>query len=68
MTRGVRHNRFHDPAVADCLRDVMEPEIGLSIIDFGLVYHASLGADGIDVMLTLTTRDAKCWAPAQEIG
>ena len=58
MTRAVRHNRFCDPAVADCLLDVVEPEIGLSVIDLGLVYHASLNADGVDVMLTLTTRNS----------
>jgi hypothetical protein len=57
MARGVRHNRFYDPAIADCLLNVVEPEIGLSIIDLGLVYHASLNADGVDVMMTLTTRN-----------
>jgi metal-sulfur cluster biosynthetic enzyme len=37
------------------LLEVFEPEIGHNDIDLGLVYHASLNGDGVDVMMTLTT-------------
>ena len=45
-----------DPDVLDCLLEVMDPEVGLSIVDLGLVYRAKRGNDGIAVALTLTTR------------
>jgi metal-sulfur cluster biosynthetic enzyme len=45
-----------DPVVLDCLREVMDPEIGLSVVDLGLVYQAERGERGIVVALTLTTR------------
>ncbi len=45
-----------DPEIRDALQDVLDPEIGLSVIDLGLVYRAARGADGIAVDLTLTTR------------
>lgn len=45
-----------DPDVIDCLKDVLDPEIGLSIVDMGLVYRALRTADRVDVAITLTTR------------
>lgn len=42
--------------VLDCIRDVIDPEIGLSVVDLGLVYRAERRDDAIDVALTLTTR------------
>jgi metal-sulfur cluster biosynthetic enzyme len=45
-----------DPDILDCLQEVMDPEVGLSVVDLGLVYRAERGDDGIDVALTLTTR------------
>lgn len=45
-----------DPDILECLQDVLDPEIGLSIVDLGLVYRADRASDGIDVALTLTTR------------
>jgi metal-sulfur cluster biosynthetic enzyme len=56
MAKGARQNRFLNPDIADCLLEVMDPEVGLSVVDLGLVYHASRDADGISVALTLTTR------------
>jgi metal-sulfur cluster biosynthetic enzyme len=56
MVQGARQNRFLDSDLTDCLLDVMDPEVGLSVVDLGLVYHASRNADGIAVALTLTTR------------
>ena len=45
-----------DPDLLECLQDVLDPEIGLSILDLGLVYRADRTPEGIDVALTLTTR------------
>lgn len=45
-----------DPDILNCLQEVLDPEIGLSIVDLGLVYQAARTPDGIDVALTLTTR------------
>ncbi len=45
-----------DPDILDCLQDVMDPEIGLSVVDLGLVYKACQTPGAIEVALTLTTR------------
>jgi len=45
-----------DPGLCDCLRDVLDPEIGLNIVDLGLVIEARRSAGEIAVRLTLTSR------------
>lgn len=45
-----------DPALLECLTEVIDPESGLSVVDLGLVYRASRDESGIDIALTLTTR------------
>ncbi len=45
-----------DPDVLNCLTDVLDPEIGLSVVDLGLVYQARRTPDAVAVALTLTTR------------
>ena len=45
-----------DPELLECLLDVTDPEIGLSVVDLGLVYRATRDESGIDVELTLTAR------------
>jgi metal-sulfur cluster biosynthetic enzyme len=45
-----------DPEILDCLTAVVDPEIGLSVVDLGLVYRASRGPAGIAVDLTLTAQ------------
>jgi metal-sulfur cluster biosynthetic enzyme len=44
-----------DQDVLDALRVVKDPEIGVSIVDLGLVYRARRTPEEIDVALTLTT-------------
>lgn len=45
-----------DPGLCECLRDVLDPEIGINIVDLGLVLDARRSADRIKVRLTLTSR------------
>jgi metal-sulfur cluster biosynthetic enzyme len=56
MTRDSNTNPTLDPDILACLLEVMDPEVGLSVVDLGLVYRAVRGGTGIDVALTLTTR------------
>ena len=37
------------------LKKVIDPELGINIVDLGLVYHAERHANGIDIALTMTT-------------
>ena len=37
------------------LKTVIDPELGINIVDLGLVYHAERNATGIAVELTMTT-------------
>lgn len=41
--------------IATALREVVDPEIGLSIVDLGLVYGVGAGAGWCDVQLTMTS-------------
>lgn len=45
-----------DPGLCDCLRDVLDPEIGLNIVDLGLVIEARRSTEEVAVKLTLTSR------------
>jgi len=42
--------------VLAALKGVTDPEIGVNIVDLGLVYRAERGPAGLDVALTLSTR------------
>jgi metal-sulfur cluster biosynthetic enzyme len=45
-----------DTNILDALQAVIDPEVGLSIVDLGLVYRAMRTDEAIDVAITLTTR------------
>ena len=42
---------MNDPDILDALKDVLDPELGINIVDFGLVYRAVVTSAGIEVML-----------------
>jgi metal-sulfur cluster biosynthetic enzyme len=42
---------MNDPDILDALKDVLDPEVGISIVDFGLVYRAAVTPAGIEVTL-----------------
>lgn len=44
------------PDVLEVLRGIVDPEVGVNIVDLGLVYRAERTADAIDVAMTMTTR------------
>ena len=47
--------RVSSKVVRDALRDVIDPEIGLNIIDLGLVYDIQVDGDVVDIQMTLTS-------------
>jgi metal-sulfur cluster biosynthetic enzyme len=44
-----------DPGLAIVLREVLDPELGLNVVDLGLIYVAKRTEDAIEVKLTLTS-------------
>jgi metal-sulfur cluster biosynthetic enzyme len=44
-----------EDAIRDALRFVVDPEVGLNIVDLGLVYGVEVSADRIGVRMTMTT-------------
>ncbi|MCL5095492.1 MAG: metal-sulfur cluster assembly factor [Patescibacteria group bacterium] len=41
--------------VEEKLKEVLDPEIGISILDLGLVYEIKIDGDDVSVLMTLTT-------------
>jgi metal-sulfur cluster biosynthetic enzyme len=44
-----------EDAIRDALRDVVDPEVGLNVVDLGLVYGIDVSAERIGVRMTMTT-------------
>lgn len=45
-----------DSDILACLQEVIDPEVGISIVDLGLVYAVTQQPEAIEVAVTLTTR------------
>jgi metal-sulfur cluster biosynthetic enzyme len=41
--------------IIDALKTVKDPELGIDIHSLGLIYGITIGVDGIDILMTLTT-------------
>ena len=49
-------NAPQEAVVREALRAVVDPEIGVNIVDLGLIYDLQIGADGsVKLEMTLTT-------------
>lgn len=46
---------LNEAAVLEALRQVIDPEIGINIVDLGLVYGVRIQPDEIEIDLTMTT-------------
>jgi metal-sulfur cluster biosynthetic enzyme len=44
----------HDD-VRDALRGVVDPELGVNIVDLGLVYHIGVDDDAVRITMTMTS-------------
>lgn len=48
-------NLLTEAAVLDALRQVLDPEIGMNIVDLGLIYDVAIAGSGVRVAMTLTS-------------
>jgi metal-sulfur cluster biosynthetic enzyme len=44
-----------ESGLREAMREVMDPEAGMNIVDLGLVYGVRIGAGRVEVDLTMTT-------------
>lgn len=44
-----------ETAVWDALRLVIDPEIGVNLVDLGLIYSVDIDADQVRILMTVTT-------------
>lgn len=48
-------NPITEAAVLDALRQVLDPEIGMNIVELGLIYDVAIAGSGVRVAMTLTS-------------
>jgi metal-sulfur cluster biosynthetic enzyme len=46
---------LNEDLVRDALRQVMDPEAGMNVVDLGLVYGISIGERSVHVQMTMTS-------------
>ena len=44
-----------EDSIRDALRDVVDPEVGLNVVDLGLIYAIEVSAERVGVRMTMTT-------------
>ncbi|OAB44099.1 metal-sulfur cluster assembly factor [Paenibacillus glacialis] len=42
-------------SITECLKEVYDPELGVNIVDLGLIYDIQFAAGNVSVVMTLTT-------------
>ena len=42
--------------ITEALRDVFDPELGMSVVDLGLIYDVAIDAGRVHITMTLTTQ------------
>ena len=47
--------KFTPETVLDALKNVMDPELPVSIVDLGLIYNVETADNNIDIKMSLTT-------------
>ena len=50
-----KHEAGSDPRVMNALRQVVDPELGINIVDLGLVYGSEVRDGQVHVTMTMTT-------------
>ena len=48
-------NPLTETIALDALRQVLDPEIGMNIVDLGLIYDVKIAGSDVRVVMTLTT-------------
>jgi metal-sulfur cluster biosynthetic enzyme len=48
-------HQLTETTVLDALRQVLDPEVGMSIVDLGLIYDVAITGDRVRVAMTLTS-------------
>jgi metal-sulfur cluster biosynthetic enzyme len=52
---GSSRSDLTEEQVLDALKNVLDPELGINIVDLGLVYDVSIEGDAVHIVYTLTT-------------
>jgi metal-sulfur cluster biosynthetic enzyme len=47
---------IHREQVTQALRDVLDPELGMSVVDLGLIYDVQIDVGHVRITMTLTTQ------------
>src|SRR5437660_2782464 len=54
-SNGSSDAELNEERVLDALKNVVDPELGINIVDLGLVYDVSIEDDSVHIVYTLTT-------------
>ena len=52
---GPTGNMPTEQSIRDALRNVIDPEVGMNVVDLGLIYDIEIGPDRVRVAMTMTT-------------
>lgn len=51
----------------DHMKNVLDPELGISLVDLGLVYNVEIKGKDVEVLMTLTTIGCPLFGTIQEM-